>query len=152
MSGAGKWIKKNPVQALGLLAGAAIGGPAIAGLLGGAGGAAAGAATSIAPELAGGLGAGAADEMLSAVPATFGDKFATFAGNAALGIDKMAPYAKLAGQAEGLLSPDQQQMPAPMAQRPQMVAQGGMGGLLPYGDAAEEEKWRRMQQSGRFYG
>ena len=148
MSGAGKWIKKNPLQAAGLLMGAAVGGPALMGLLSPA----AAAAPVAAGELAGGLGAGAADEMLSAVPATLGDKFATFAGNATMGLDKMGPYAKLAGQAQGLLSPDQQQMPPPMAPRPQMMAQGGMDGYLPYGDQGEEERRRRMASSGRFYG
>lgn len=147
MSGAGKWIKKNPLQAAGLLVGAAVGGPALMGLL-----SPAAAAPVAAGELAGGLGAGAADEMLSAVPATLGDKFATFAGNATMGIDGMAPYAKLAGQAQGLLAPEQQQMPPPMAPRPQQMAQGDMGGYLPYGDPGEEERRRRMAISGRFYG
>jgi hypothetical protein len=151
MSGAGKWIKKHPLQAMGLLAGAAVGGPAIAGLFGGAGATTAGAATAVAPELVGGLGAGAADEMLSAVPATFGDKFGTFAGNAMLGIDKMAPYAKLAGQAQGLLATEQPQMPVAQPQGyrgpgPQIPTQG------IYDDPDLKKRMAMMAQTGRFYG
>ena len=146
MSGAGKWIKKHPLQAVGLLAGAAVGGPALAGLFG----AGAGAGVPVGAGVLGGTAEGGGGALagfsgLAEMPVAGGGIAGAF--------DKLSPYAKLAGQAEGLLSPDQQQMPAPMAQRPQMVAQGGgMGGLLPYGDPAEEEKWRRMQQSGRFYG
>lgn len=83
---------------------------------------------------------------MGVAPMTGWEKFAA-------GMGKMEPYAKLAGQAQGLLSPDQQQQMPPMMQpRPQMMAQGRGAGMLPYGGAEEEELRRRMQQSGRFYG
>ena len=151
MSGAGKWIKKHPLQAVGLLAGAAMGGPAIAGLLGGAGGAAAGAAT------AGSLaGVGGAEGALGAAEmAMLGESAAGPAaagGGFMAGLDKLAPYAKLANQGMGLLSQDQPQpMPQMAPPRGPVMAQAG-GAPLPYGDAAEEEKWRRMAASRRFYG
>jgi hypothetical protein len=179
MGGAGKWVKKNPLQAVGLL-GMAVAAPyALPALFGGAGAAAAGglaagelagglgagaaaegigslaggtlASQGMAGGLAGGLGAGAADEMLSAVPATMGDKFGIFAGNAMLGIDKMAPYAKLAGQAQGLLSPEQQPMPVAPPQ-----GYRGPGQQLPmpsmYDDPDLKKRMAQMAQSGRFYG
>lgn len=156
MSGAGKWVKKNPALAMGLLA-VGTGGLGLAGIgplaaLGAGEAAAAGAAGGAAVPLAEGLGAGAAGEMLSAIPATMGDKAATLLGNATYGggLDKMGQYAKLAGQAQGLLSPQEQ--PVPQIAPPQLRGPGaplnptpmygGSGGGL-YGVDPEEEK-RRM--------
>jgi hypothetical protein len=175
MGGMGKWVKKNPLQAVGLI-GAAIAAPyALPALFGGAGAAAGGgllagglgagaaaegvgslaggalASEGIAGGLAGGLGAGAADEMLSAVPATFGDQFGTFAGNAGLAMDKMAPYAKFAGQAQGLLSPEQQQMP--VAQPQGYRGPGQQNAVMsPYDDPELKKRMAAMSQTGRFYG
>ena len=83
---------------------------------------------------------------MGVAPMTGWEKFAA-------GMGKMEPYMKVAGQAQQLLSPDQpQQMPPPMAPRTQRAASLPTSGLLPYGDPQEEEKWRRMAASGRFYG
>lgn len=179
MSGAGKWIKKHPLQAAGLIAGAAVGGPWLAGLLSPA------AAAAAAPAVVGGAeGALGAAEMAMLGESAAGPLGANglMPGLAPMAtIENAAPqYAALdAGaftptrtssspfafmdkmgkgdmfamqQGLGLLSPDQQQMPPPMAPRPQMMAQGGMDGYLPYGDQGEEERRRRMASSGRFYG
>jgi hypothetical protein len=148
MGGMGKWIKKNPLQAVGLLAGAALGGPAIAGLFGGAGAAGAGAGLV---EGAGVLG-GAAEGGGGAFAGLSGLAEMPAAGGVMAGLDKMAPYAKYAGQVQGLLAPEQQQQMPPMQQpRPQQMAQAG-GSPLPYGNPQEEELRRRMAQTGRFYG
>lgn len=159
MGGVGKWIKKHPAQSLGLLAAIGTGGAGLAGvgplagLLGSASAAGTAGATGAAVgPLAGGLGAGAADEMLSAVPATFGDKAATFFGNATYGggLDKMAPYAKFANMGMGMV--DQPQPQVPQIAPPQLRGPGqplsptpmygGGGGM--YGSPDEEEKRRMM--------
>jgi hypothetical protein len=200
MSGAGKWVKKNPLAAaailgvatggIGLLAapaaGAAAGGLAAAEGLGAAGAAAAGGAAPLglgtaaafgaapgvgagllAPAAAGtmgssilapavaaeGLGGGfaalaggasplAAEGAMSVAPMSAWDKFGAFA-------NKVQPYAKLAGQAQGLLSP-QEQPQAPQIQPPQLRGPGQAlqpspqygGGSGLYGVDPEEEKRR----------
>lgn len=173
MGGVGKWIKKNPLQAAGLLAGAAVGGPALMGLLSPAAVAPAAVALGDAElALAGaqvaGAGAAGGDALLSAAPMTklpydvpqfaaldagafnptapgMFDKMGAFA-------DKMGPYAKLANMGMSVMDQGQQQMPPPMTPRPQQASALPTSSLLPYGDPQEEEKWRRMAASGRFYG
>jgi hypothetical protein len=67
------------------------------------------------------------------------------------GIDAMAPYAKFAGQAQGLLSPDQQQMPA--AQPQGYRGPGQQNAVMsPYDDPELKKRMAMMAQTGRFYG
>jgi hypothetical protein len=173
MSGAGKWIKKHPIETLGILAAGVTGGaslglfaPAAAGaaavpaVIGGAEGALGAAEMAMLGESAAGPlaanglmpGLGPMSLLDSAGPQYAALNAQGFNPTMASWADKMSPYAKLAGQAQGLLGQDPQQMP-PMQQRPQMMAQGGGGAMLPYGDPlAEEERRRRMAATGRFYG
>jgi hypothetical protein len=143
MGGAGKWIKKHPLQTIGILGAAFTGGSSL-GLFGaGTGAGLVEGAGVLGGAAEGGGGAFAGLSGLAEMPA---------AGGVMAGLDKMAPYAKYAGQVQGLLSPDQQQQMPPMQQpRPQQMAQAG-GSPLPYGDPQEEELRRRMAQTGRFYG
>ena len=178
MSGAGKWIKKHPLQIVGLLAGAAVGGPALIGLLSPAAApvAASGALLGDAElALAGSQVAGAAgrDALISAAPLTKMaydvPQFAALDAGAfnptttgpfdKLGVfaDKMWPYAKAANMGMGLL--DQSQPQAPQIAPPQLRGSSGQtfnpAPLYGSAPADPEEERRRMmlamlmgQQSG----
>ena len=135
MGGVGRWIKKHPLETVGLVAGGAVGLPALSGLLSGA---------TVAG--VGGANVGAASLLPGALDASVG------AGGGLLAtLDKVAPYAKFAGQAQELLTPDQPQMPVapPQGYRgpgPQIPTQG------IYDDPELKKRMAMMQQSGRFYG
>jgi hypothetical protein len=102
--------------------------------------------------LAGGASPLAAEGAASMAPMSAWDKFGAFA-------DKVGPYAKMAGQAQGLLSP-QEQPQAPQIAPPQLRGPGqGLspspqygGGSGLYGVDPEEEKRRAYmmwaQQNG----
>jgi hypothetical protein len=165
MGGMGKWVKKNPLQAVGLI-GAAIAAPyALPALFGGgaaaAGGAAAGgllagdAALSGGSALAAEAGAGAVGALspmaaeVASVPLTAA---VPASGGFMAGLDAMAPYAKFAGQAQGLLSPEQQQ-PMPTAQPQGYRGPGQQNQMMsPYDDPELKKRMAMMAQSGRFYG
>jgi hypothetical protein len=187
MGGVGKFIKKNPIAAIGLL-GLATGGLGLAGIgpmaglaAGGAAGGAAGAAGAAEGLGAAGVLGGAAEGGGGALAGFSGLGGANAAAMAPMGLlanaapeyaalnaqgfnpampgmfdkigafaDKVQPYAKMAGQAQGLMAP-QEQPQAPQIQPPQLrgpgqalqpqpMYGGGGGGL--YGLDPEEEKRR----------
>jgi hypothetical protein len=172
MGGVGKWIKKHPLETVGILGAAFTGGTSL-GLFGpaAAGGAVAGdlalasalggAAEGGGGALAGFSGLGGANAIApmalleSAAPqyaALNAGAFTPTAPNAlTAGLDAMPPYAKFAGQAQGLLSPEQQQMPA--AQPQGYRGPGQQNAVMsPYDDPELKKRMAMMAQSGRFYG
>ncbi len=181
MSGAGKWIKKHPIETIGLIAGGAFGLPPLMGLLGGAGAAAGAAAVpAVVPAVVGGAeGALGAYEMAMLGESAAGPLAANglmpglepmaLIGNqapqyAALNAGPFNPSAPsfldkmskgdlwLADKGMGLLAQnDQPQMPVAPPQ-----GYRGPGPQIPtqgiYDDPELKKRMAMMQQSGRFYG
>lgn len=146
MGGIGKWVKKNPLQAAGLLAGAAVGGPALMGLL-----SPAAAATGAGIVEGAGVLGGAAEGGGGAFAGLSGATSLPAQGGFLAGMDKMAPYAKLANMGMGMVDQPQSQVPQiappqlrgpgqPLSPTPMYGGGGGMYGALD----PEEEKRRLM--------
>jgi hypothetical protein len=175
MGGAGKWIKKHPLETIGILGAAFTGGTSLG--LFGAGTAASAAAPLIAGGAEGALGAaemamlgesaagplaanglmpglGAMAPIDNAAPAYAAlnpQGFNPTMSNALTdGLDSMAPYAKVASQAQGLLSPEQQ--PMPQAQPQGYRGPGQQNPVMSPYDDPELKKRMAMMQTGRFYG